>query len=174
MDVSQLVGIVVTTIGIYAVLLVLIRVNGLRSLTKMSSVDFASTVAIGSLIATVILADRPSLLQGAVGLVALFAMQGGFAALRRRVNTSRVENDPVLLMDGGRILEDNLAATRVTRDDLYAKLREANVLNLDQVRAVVLETTGDVSVLHGPADQFDPDLLASVRRDAAILPFRRR
>nr|WP_274388191.1 YetF domain-containing protein [Salsipaludibacter albus] len=101
-------------------------------------------------------------------------MQGGFAALRRRVNTSRVENDPVLLMDGGRILEDNLAATRVTRDDLYAKLREANVLNLDQVRAVVLETTGDVSVLHGPADQFDPDLLASVRRDAAILPFRRR
>lgn len=174
LDVSQLVGIIVTAVGLYVVLLVLIRINGLRSLTKMSSVDFASTVAIGSLIASVILSERPSLLQGVVGLVALFAMQGAFAALRRRVDTSRVENDPVLLMDGPRILEDNLAATRVTRDDLYAKLREANVLNLDQVHAVVLETTGDVSVLHGAGGDFDPDLLDSVRRDPAALSIRRQ
>ncbi len=167
LDLSQLVGIVATALGLYVVMLALIRLNGLRSLTKMSSVDFVTTVAIGSLLATVVLSDRPSLLQGAVGLAALFALQGGFAVLRRRVDTSTVENTPVLLMDGPRILEDNLAATRVTRGDLYAKLREANVLNLDQVRAVVLETTGDVSVLHGPEGEFDPDLLRDVRRDPA-------
>ncbi|MDO6471263.1 YetF domain-containing protein [Maribacter sp. 1_MG-2023] len=29
-----------------------------------------------------------------------------------------------------------------------AKLREANVLQLSQVKAVIFETTGDISVLH--------------------------
>lgn len=161
---SQLVGILATAVGLYAALVVLIRVNGLRSLTKMSSVDFVTTVAIGSLIATVLLSDRPSLTQGAVGLVALFGLQGGVSALRRRMDTSVLENTPVLLMDGPEVLDDNLAATRVTRGDLYAKLREANVLNLDQVVAVVMETTGDVSVLHGEPSEFDSDLLRDVRR----------
>ena len=32
---------------------------------------------------------------------------------------------------------------------MIAKLREANVLDISEVRAVVLETTGDISVLHG-------------------------
>ena len=54
----------------------------------------------------------------------------------------------------------------VTRDDVRAKLREANVLDYSQIRAVVFETTGDVSVLH--TDQADrelaSDLLADVRR----------
>ena len=38
--------------------------------------------------------------------------------------------------------------SHVTEDDLKAKLREANVLNLAEVRAVVFESTGDISVLH--------------------------
>lgn len=37
---------------------------------------------------------------------------------------------------------------KVTESDLRAKLREANVLELSQVQAVVFETTGDIAVLH--------------------------
>lgn len=162
---SQVVGILVTVIGVYIALGIMIRVNGLRSLTKMSSFDFVTTVAIGSLIATVVLTDRPSLLQGVVALAGLFAIQGGMSVLRRRMDVSSLENEPILLMDGATVLEDNLARTRVTHGDLRAKLREANVLNLDQVVAVVLETTGDVSVLHGAVGDFDPALLDGVRRD---------
>lgn len=161
-NVSQLVGIAATAIGLYVVLAVLIRLNGLRSLTKMSSFDFVTTVATGSLIATVILADRPSLGQGAAALAVLFAIQGGFAWVRRRHDVSAVENTPVLLMRGSEILHDNLRSARVTTDDLHAKLREANVLNLEQVHAVVLESTGDVSVLHGTDADFDPVVLKGV------------
>ena len=50
----------------------------------------------------------------------------------------------------------------MARSDLVAKLREANVLDLKQVRAVVLETTGDVSVLHG--DVLDEILVENVKR----------
>jgi uncharacterized membrane protein YcaP (DUF421 family) len=52
----------------------------------------------------------------------------------------------------------------MTRSELRAKLREANVLEWSQIRAVVLETTGDVSVLHGDegGTPLDPSLLEGV------------
>ena len=59
-----------------------------------------------------------------------------------------IDNNPLLLMDGPNILEENLRKARVTKGDLRSKLREANVLQLSQVKAVIFETTGDISVLH--------------------------
>ncbi len=162
LNLSQVVGTVVTAVGLYVALGIFIRLNGLRSLTKMSSFDFVSTVAFGSLIAATVLSDRPSLGQGVVALAALFLLQGGWSVVRRHIDLTIVENQPILLMDGPEILHDNLRHARVTQDDLYAKLRESNVLNLDEVRAVVLESTGDVSVLHGRDADFDRGLLAGV------------
>jgi len=59
-----------------------------------------------------------------------------------------------------------LRAVRMTEDDLYAKLREANVTRWDQVRAVVMESTGDVSVLHADpeAPPLEAGLLHGVRQ----------
>ena len=51
-------------------------------------------------------------------------------------------------MKDGDIFEENLRKALVSRADLMGKLREANVLQLSQVKAVIFETTGDVSVLH--------------------------
>ncbi len=94
----------------------------------------------------------------------LFVVQYSTARLRRVSPTfSRVvQNEPVVLMRDGQILEEALAETRVARGDLIAKLREANVLDLSEVRAVVLETTGDISVLHGQKSV--DELLQGTRR----------
>ena len=72
-----------------------------------------------------------------------------------------MQNQPALLMKDGVILHAALKATRVAETDLIAKLREANVLDFTQVRAVVLETTGDISVIHG--DSCSDELLQGVR-----------
>lgn len=99
-------------------------------------------------------------------MVALLGGQWLIAQLRQRTNLLAVlENEPLLLMDGPRFLEANMTQARVTRADVLAKLREANVTHLDDVLAVVLETTGDVSVLHG-GGPLDERLLDTVRRRA--------
>ncbi|MFN2555306.1 MAG: DUF421 domain-containing protein [Nitriliruptorales bacterium] len=143
---------VLSTLGIFISTVVYTRITGLRSFSKMSSFDFAITVAIGSLIASVGLTSS-SLLTGVVALGTLFAVQAGIALLRRVAQFSKVvDNEPLLLMAGERMLSDNLRRARLTEDDVRAKLREANVLNYDELRAVVLETTGDVSVIHGEGE----------------------
>lgn len=158
---------VLTTAGIYIALIAYTRLAGLRSFSKMSSFDFAITVAIGSIIASTILTANPPLLQSVVALGALYTIQIGVASLRgkSKLLSSMVDNAPLLLMDGETIMEENLREAQVTYDDLRAKLREANVTQLSQVKAVIMESTGDVSVLHHSEEEheLDPLLLKGVR-----------
>lgn len=173
----SLLAVVLSTLGIYVVLIVLTRLAGLRSFSKMSGFDFAMTVAIGSIIASTILTKSPPLLQAAVGLATVYAVQFTVGWLRHRSKlvSHLVDNEPLLLMVGSEMLHDNLQEARVTENDVWAKLREANVLDPKQIRAVVFETTGDISVLHGDASgtPLDPRLLTSVRdreRMAGVTP----
>ncbi len=153
---------VVSTVGIFVAVVTYTRVTGLRSFSKMSSFDFAVTVAIGSLMATVALSGS-SLLTGVVALATLYAVQFSVALLRRLVRFERlVDNEPLLLMAGRDMLNDNLRQARITEDDVRAKLREANVYNYNTILAVVLETTGDISVIHGEGE-VDLDVFHNVR-----------
>lgn len=160
---QELAGAAIGALAIYLVVIVATRLAGLRSFSKMSSFDFAMTVAIGSLIATAA-SGQVAMVTAATGIAVLYAAQAGVAVLRRHgLLGGLVDNAPLLLMEDGAILDDNLASARLTHDDLRAKLREANVTDTARIHAVVFETTGDVSVLYGDG-HFDPDLLRGVRR----------
>jgi len=159
--------VVLSSIGIYASVILFTRLAGLRSFSKMSGFDFAMTVAIGSVVASSILTKDPPLLQAVVALGTIYALQIGVAQLRKNTQIAErfVDNEPLLLMVGTEMLRDNMRRVRVTENDLWAKLREANVIDLSEVHAVVFETTGDVSVLHGSPDgpDLDMELLTGVR-----------
>jgi len=156
-------GALLTAIALMWVVL-LVRIVGLRSFSKMTSFDFVATVATGSLLAGAATTDDwPGFVQAMAAIGGLFAAQ--FAIARIRKSSDRAEavlqNEPLLLMRDGVIVEAALQQSRVARSDLIAKLREANALDFAQVRAVVLETTGDISVLHG--DQINKNELEGVR-----------
>ncbi len=148
-----------------AYVVALTRLFGLRSFSKMTSFDFVMTVAMGSLLAGLAQAsDGPGAVQSAAAMAGLFLTQWLVARMRQRSDriAAALQNVPVLLMRDGAFLDDALRATRVTRGDVIAKLREANVLDRNAVRAVVLETTGDISVLHG--EHLQEALLSGTQR----------
>lgn len=163
---TSLLGICLSAIGIYITVILLTRIFGKRSFSKMSSFDFAMTVAVGSIIATTILSSSVSLLEGMIGLAIAYLLQLIVAVLRRYPFIEKVvDNSPLLLMDGSTILDDNLRTARVSEADLRSKLREANVISLSQVKAVVFETTGDISVLRNDDEtEMDAWLLKDVKK----------
>jgi uncharacterized membrane protein YcaP (DUF421 family) len=143
----------------------LVRVVGLRSFSKMTSFDFVMTIAMGSLVGSAArVSEWDDYFQALAAMAALFVVQWASALVRKASKTADriLQNQPILLMRDGRIIDEALKQTRVSRDNLYAKLREANVLDPAQVRAVVLETTGDVSVLYG--EKLEEVLLEGVER----------
>lgn len=151
---------------VFIAVIIFTRIAGLRSFSKLSAFDFAVTVAIGSLVASTVIAPDPSIELAIVALASLYVLQIGTAALR--THSSRfarlVNNEPLLLMDGAEILHDNLKVGKLTTDELTAKLREANVIEWSEIKAVILETTGNISVLHGSAGKkVDERLLENIR-----------
>ncbi|MGB3722588.1 MAG: YetF domain-containing protein [Pacificimonas sp.] len=156
-------GLLLTATGMVWIVF-LVRIVGLRSFSKMTSFDFVMTVATGSLLAG---AGQSTSWSGfgqtLVAVMALFFVQWVTARIRKSSDRFEelTQNSPIVLMRDGTILEAALKQTRVAKDDLIAKLREANGLSFNDVRAVVLETTGDISVLHG--NTLDTQMLAGVR-----------
>ncbi|KPM32103.1 Hypothetical protein I595_1752 [Croceitalea dokdonensis DOKDO 023] len=151
---NGLLSITLTAVGTYVAVILFTRLGGKRSFSKMSSFDFAITVALGSMVATTVLSKSVSLWQGMTGLAVLYILQLGTAYLRRYPVVSAItDNRPMFLMKGATVLHKNLKKAKVTESDLRAKLREANVLELSQVRAVIFETTGDIAVLHSANTQ---------------------
>lgn len=154
---------------VIATIIALTRLHGLRSFSKMSGFDFAITVSIGSVLAGAVTTLSTPIWHFVTALVALFAVQILLAQSRARAERveSALDNPPMLIMENGKPLPDNLARGGMTLADLHAKLREANAFNLDEVHAVILESTGDVSVLHGPADgpAPSPEVMQGIRRD---------
>jgi len=147
---AEALGAFLSVVLVYATILLLTRLFGLRSFSKMSTGDFAMTVAVGSLFGTAVANPNPTVGVSLVAFIGLFAGQWliAWARTRSSLASHAVDNEPVLLMKGETILHDNMRRTNVNEADLRAKLREANVLRLEEVQAVVFETTGDISVLH--------------------------
>jgi len=138
------------TLFIFLLVVILTRIFGLKSFSKMTGFDFVITVAIGNIIGMSINSSKPAILLGAFILLALFALNYAVTLLRFKSKKAEdlIDNDPLLLMENGEILEENMKASKVTQAELQSKLREANVIRLSQVKAVILETTGEISVLH--------------------------
>jgi uncharacterized membrane protein YcaP (DUF421 family) len=65
-------------------------------------------------------------------------------------------------MAGEKVLSDHLDEARLTEEDLKSKLRSEGITSPQQVLAVILETTGDVSVIK-KSDQISPWLFEGIR-----------
>lgn len=165
----NLFDIVWQTLLAVAVVIALARLNGLRSFSKMSSFDFALTVATGSVLATMMTSAKTPW-PGLVALIVLFATRYAISSLRQGSTLAQylTDNTPLMLYYEGEVFEENLKLARVTRNEIRAKMREANAIRSGCVRAIVLEATGDVSVMHG--DTLDTDLLSGVSWGRAPRP----
>lgn len=148
---QTLVDILISALVIYVASIVYAKLVGLRSYAKISTPDFAMTVAIGSMIATTTLSKNVSAVEGCIGVAIIFALQYIFSKARQSAIpfTPWLENKPLLLMLRGEFMARNMKVCRVTKADLISKLRENNVKDLKSVNAVVFETTGDISIIHG-------------------------
>lgn len=146
---------------IFVAVIILTRIIGLRSFAKFTAYDFAFTVAIGSIISST-LTSSTTIVHGSVAIASLLVLTYIFSTLQKKIPmlSSTISNDPLLLMKGATILNENLKHARIEESQLMAKLREANVYKFDQVLAVVLESTGDISVLHTTSDDEEASKIA--------------
>ena len=78
---------------------------------------------------------------------------------------------PVILIDNGELLQDNLRRTRVTIDELTGMLRTKDVLDIRTVQYAILETNGNLSVFPYPKEKPASAKDAGIQAKGQLLPF---
>lgn len=139
----------------YVTLVALLRISGLRTLSKMNAFDFVVTIALGSTLATALLSKDVSLASGAASFGLLIALQfcvtwtsARWPAIKRVVT-----GEPLLLLHRGVPLDAAMRRARVTRDELAVAVRSAGYADFADVSAIVLETDGSFTAV--PASNAD-------------------
>lgn len=135
----------------YIGLIFFLRISGKRTLTKLNAFDLVVTVALGSTLATVLLNNSISLLEG---LTAFALLIGGqyiitFIAVRSKSFNQFIKAEPKLLYLDGSFLEDAMKKERINRVEILQSIRNQGVGSLEKVKAVVLETDGSMSIIKG-------------------------
>lgn len=139
----------------YLSALISIRIAGRRTVTRLSAFDFIVTIAIGSLIASTVVAQEPAYAQGLVALMTLLAMQTIVGFLRQKSEAIRKLADfrPVMLFSEGSFdLPSAPWTAQLTRTEVEAALRERGVFSTDNVDMVILEPSGEISILEKGAE----------------------
>lgn len=156
------VTVVVSTMCMYLVFVGLVRCLGPRSLASTSSFDLACVVAVGAVLGRTVLLGEPTLMIGIVALTTFFAMQGLLSLLRQNSCIDHsIHRPPMLLVVDGALLHDNMRRVRIVEDEVRQALRRAGVGSLEDVRCLVLERNGSMTVVRaGGVD--DPWILADV------------
>lgn len=146
----------------YIALIVLLRLSGKRTLTKMNIFDFVVTVALGSTLASLLLSKSTALVEGITAFLVLIVGQYVIAWLSVRSTRFQklVKAQPTLLVHNGKFLETALRQERITEEEVLSAVRAAGIADLDEVGGVVLETDGTVTVVEKPQG----NVYATVRR----------
>jgi uncharacterized membrane protein YcaP (DUF421 family) len=138
-------GILLSILG-YGVTLLFSRILGRKLISQMTFFDFVLGVAIGS---AVVNAGMPNTsLSGFIVLIVIFILTLllDFAHLKSFFFRKVLESEPVVVVENGKIVNQNMKKIRLTVEELMMMLREKNAFNIGDVEFAVLEFDGKLSV----------------------------
>lgn len=132
----------------YIALFLFIRISGKRTLAKLNAFDFVVTVTLGSTLSSMILA-KVTLAEGAIALMVIISLQYLLAWLAKEspVLEKLINSSPTLLFYDGKFLEDAMKKEVITKEEIYAEIRKYRLYRIDDVKAVVMELNGEITVV---------------------------
>ena len=143
----------IRTVVLYLLLILGIRLMGKRQIGQMEASEFVVTMLVANLAAIPMQDVGIPLYSGLVPILTVLGAELVLSGLIMRSMLIRrlFCGKPVILIENGRILQDNLRRTRITLDELSGHLREKDVLDISTVQFAILETDGNLSVFPYPA-----------------------
>ena len=160
------------TAVLYLVLILSIRLMGKRQIGQMEASEFVVTMLVANLASIPMQDGAIPLYSGLVPILTVLGMELVLSGLIlhsvfiRRLFCGK----PVILINNGKILRENLRRTRVTLDELMGHLRQKDVLDIRTVQYAILETDGSLSVFPYPKERPATAKEAGIRAARQYLP----
>lgn len=133
----------------YPFLIVLLRIFGKRTLSKVNMFDFIITVTFGATLSSIITSDKVSFADGAVVLFMLTFLQYlvAKAAAKSKRFDDFIKAPPIYLYRNEQFYEKAMDQQRFRLEDLRTKVRQQGMSSFENVEAIVLEGDGSLSII---------------------------
>ena len=143
------------TVVLYLLLIVVVRLLGKRQIGQLEPSEFVVTMLVANLASIPMEEPDKSLLHGVLPIVTILVLELLLSAVALRSIKLRklLCGKPVILIENGNILQENLRKNRITLDELTGHLRSKDVLDIASVQYAILETDGNMSVFPYPAEK---------------------
>ncbi len=162
----------IRSVILYFVLILAIRLMGKRQIGQMEPSEFVVAILIADLASVPMQDIGIPLLAGIIpmGCVLSLELLLSFGSMRSIRIRKLVCGKPVILIENGKILQENLRRTRITIDELAELLRQNQVADLTTVKYAILETNGQLSTLLYPQHMPPTAMDCGVNVDELQLP----
>lgn len=133
---------------VFFLLLIMTRIIGKKFLAQMTFFDFVTGITIGTIGGAYVTAEAEGfyVLLGPI-LLTLLVVITGYINLKSIPARKLVEGEPLVVIQNGKIYEENIRKIRYNVDDLMMQLREKGIFDLGEVEFAIVETHGQMSVL---------------------------
>lgn len=137
------------TFLLYAILLFSVRIMGKRQIGQLQAGEFVAALLISELAAIPMTDPDIPLMYGIVPLMLVSSAEVITAYVSRRNKKIRLflDGEPTLLVKNGQYITENMEKARVAEDEVEAQARLKGYEDMKQVKTVVLEQSGDMSVI---------------------------
>jgi uncharacterized membrane protein YcaP (DUF421 family) len=148
MDTHELVMTAARTVAVYALMLVVIRALGKRTVGNFSAFDLLVALMLGEVVDEMIYGDV-LMRQGIVAILTLALLQyaNSWLSYSSPKLAAILEGSPTALVRDGRLERDGMRQEHMNEDDVHAELRLQGVEDIAEVKLAMVEPDGTVSVL---------------------------
>ena len=158
----------VKAVLMYLVALVGLRTVHRRTMSQWTAIDFAAAVAIGAVMGRTAIASGQSFVLGAVALVAFLLAHTVVIFLRFNPVMAKFTDRRVrVLVAHGRPRRRQLLICGITENDFMSQLRESGIGDVRELRYVLYETKGELTLVREDGSAGDPPIVAGGLQDAA-------
>ncbi len=139
--------IVVRAVVLYLFMLFLMRVIGRRELSSLSAVDLVLLIVLGDAIQQGLTQDDYSVTGAIIAISTIAALQVlvSYVSFRSRRVRKVLEGHPIVVIQDGKLLDQNLRRQRITPDELAEEMRMQSIGSFEDVQWGILESNGSVS-----------------------------
>lgn len=148
MDSHELLMTALRGIGVYALVLAVLRLTGKRTIGNFTAFDLLVALMLGEVVDEIIYGDV-SMAQGVVAILVIAGMKSLTTWLTYWDHGMNrlLEGEPALIIRNGEFQRDAMRAERMNDAEALAALRLAGIDDIKEVRLAFVETDGEISVI---------------------------
>ncbi len=157
--VTDLADITLRSVFSLGVLFVITRLMGKKQISQLTFFDYVIGISIGSIAAELAATDDIPYQHAIMGMVVYGLIAWLISVITNKSIRARrfFTGHTYLLIDRGKILEQNLSKVKYDVNDLLSEARNAGYFNIADIEYALLETNGKISFLP-KAEQSPPTL----------------